>query len=648
MIYKIRPIISGCSVKERTTLLFAAQELQKYLSEVSDKEFPIIVTEEFNENERNVICLGVALCREIPQVEDKELDDAIYINIKNYAGIITGTNVRSVLIGVYRFLKELGFAFLKPGKDGEYYPDMLPEKSVFVCEKASYRHRAICIEGSVFQKSLTDTIDWLPKAAMNGYMMQFFVPQVFLERWYLEDTPYREKVELSEEDLNAVLALAEEEIEKRSLIYHGVGHGWTSLAFDRKISTWSEADEPDPKYHDILALVDGERKLWGGRPTNTNLCYSNSEARHRLTDCVVEYCKEHKNVFYLHFWLSDGSNNKCECDECKKLRLADWYVMMMNELDEKLTAAGIDTKIVFGVYVDTLWSPLQERFANNNRFLLLYCPISRSYSTPFVSDDKGEMQPYVVNKLQFPSKVADNLEYLKDWKRKFCCDSVDFDYHFMWDHYLDFPQYKHAQILSEDIKELNNIGLNGIINCKVQRTYLPSALGVNVMADTLWNKESQFEDIADHVLGIEFGASYKKVKEYLSTLSAYGCAKAFRCEETFATTEGISNLEHAICVIDNFNSTIAAELDTNDEKIAFAWKKLAFFGQLYKMVLELALKVAKVGEIGDTSHIHEFVLKNEMWLKNDFDAMYYLILIDGRIMRAFKNCNELDLGNIDG
>lgn len=82
------------------------------------------------------------------------------------------------------------------------------------------------------------------------------------------------------------------------------------------------------------------------------------------------------------------------------------------------------------------------------------------------------MIPFALNKLEFPVDVADNVEYLKDWQKDFTCDSVDFDYHFMWDHYCDLSQYNHAKILSQDIKNFKGIGLNGLISCQESLPFL--------------------------------------------------------------------------------------------------------------------------------------------------------------------------------
>ena len=86
----------------------------------------------------------------MPEIASREFDDRLHIQIKGLDGIIAGSNPRSVLLGVYRFLHELGCRWVRPGRAGEYVPPV----DTSVCDVAldeapSYRHRGICIEGAV-------------------------------------------------------------------------------------------------------------------------------------------------------------------------------------------------------------------------------------------------------------------------------------------------------------------------------------------------------------------------------------------------------------------------------------------------------------------------------------------------------------------
>ncbi len=55
-----------------------------------------------------------------------------------------------------------------------------------------------------------------------------------------------------------------------------------------------------------------------------------------MTDAVVAYAQQHPEVDLLHFWLADGANNQCECEQCAPTRPSDFYIMMLNDIDRAL------------------------------------------------------------------------------------------------------------------------------------------------------------------------------------------------------------------------------------------------------------------------------------------------------------------------
>ena len=78
-----------------------------------------------------------------------------------------------------------------------------------------------------------------------------------------------------------------------------------------------------------------------------------------MTFAIADYAENHENVTYLHVWLADGYRNHCECENCKKKRPSDFYMMIMNELDAELESRNLDTRIVFIAYVDTMYPPVE-------------------------------------------------------------------------------------------------------------------------------------------------------------------------------------------------------------------------------------------------------------------------------------------------
>jgi len=191
------------------TVKFACSELCRLLKKANGRLLIKECVEKAFCEDSHKLWVGISpeFSEFLPDVQDKNLDDAIYIDVKNGKGVITGSNPRSVLIAVYRFLKEIGFAWVRPGEDGEIIPKELPtEYEVKVSEAAAYRHRAVCIEGSVSYDHVRNIIDWIPKASMNGYYIQFRVPFTFFERWYNhKDNPLLQPEGMTYEDVAAIM-----------------------------------------------------------------------------------------------------------------------------------------------------------------------------------------------------------------------------------------------------------------------------------------------------------------------------------------------------------------------------------------------------------------------------------------------------------
>lgn len=207
----------------------------------------------------------------------------------------------------------------------------------------------------------------------------------------------------------------EAEIAKRGLQFHDIGHGFTTYPFginNDEIPSGTDVDALlSEEQREFMALRDGKRGI-RGRMNCAQFCMSNSKARSRICDYVVDYSKKYSNVDFLHVWLADGSNNHCECEECQKKTPSDWYMIFLNEIDEKLTEAGLNTRIVFISYTDTTWAPLEEKINNPDRLTMLFAPIYRSfaYSMP-EGKGKTDLKPYNRNKNVFPNSLASSFDY---------------------------------------------------------------------------------------------------------------------------------------------------------------------------------------------------------------------------------------------
>ncbi len=501
---------------------FAVEELRRCLPRIDPA---VTVTLVKGEDRGDCGCRGLqvglmpSMRDRLPPVEDPVLDDAIRIDVRDGTGVVTGTNERSVLIAAYRLLREMGVRWIRPGGDGEIiHSKSLSGIEVQVCEKPSYRHRGVCIEGACSLEHVRRMIDWLPKIGMNSYFIQFMVPYTFFDRW---SAPRGERLDVETvAGMGVTLGL---EIRKRGMISHAVGHGWTCEPFGLRGIGWEPyTGELPVEIEPYLALVDGERRLSGGIALNTNLCYSNPAVRQRMAEAVVEYCRGHGNVDYVHFWLADGWNNHCECENCRDTLPSDRYVELLNEIDARLSRENLGTRLVFLLYVDLLWAPERERLHNPGRFCMMFAPITRTYSVslPEGFDASGPpVRPYVRNRLDMPRDVRENLSYLSLWQDRFTGDSFDFDYHMFHDHVRDPGGYRMAQVLFEDVKNLRGLGLNGLMSCQVQRAFFPTGLANAAMAEALWNRERDFGEVSAAYHRDVFGADAEPMMRYFQTLS---------------------------------------------------------------------------------------------------------------------------------
>lgn len=443
-----------------------------------------------------------------------ERDDAIAITTAGGAGTIVGRNPRSLLIAVYRYLRELGFRWLRPGVDGEHHPMLtaadFAATTVNVAERASLRHRGICMEGSVSLSEVIDLVEWLPKVGMNTYFVQFVDGGPFLRHWYGE---------LSEPAAHRARDRIVDAVRERGLVFHGVGHGWTTAAIGLDSTGWDQASLQDQEARALVAEVKGARELWGGIPANTELCYSDPRARQRFTEAVVSYARAHAEVDVLHIWLSDGKANHCECGNCAGRRPADWYVDLLNEIDAALTAESLPTRLAVLAYHQLLWAPREGGIINPDRMVFMFAPITRDYQEALPATATSRpMSPYPGND-DVPIGLDELLSSLREWREYLDSDSFNFDYHFMWQYTMDPGMNRLARIIADDLRHSQALGLNGLVSCQSQRTFLPDGMAVALMAQLMWDTDTDVDGWRTDHHRHEYGDAAPAVVAHLERLS---------------------------------------------------------------------------------------------------------------------------------
>lgn len=620
------------------TIRFAAKELSRYLNLAGIKTKILLERSKAQKNKNQI-----SLCIDRPSETDH-----ILIKPDKNGYIISGSNPRSVLFASYRFLYEMGFRWIRPGKRGEIIPSIKRiKKDISIDEIPSYKYRTLCIEGAVSCQHVIDIIDWAAKNYMNGYFIQFHLGTSFFKRWYQHsDNPYMKPEKLGKEDVEKIVARIIKEIEKRGIRFERMGHGWTCRALGIEGEGWDTENEGLKKISQekqkYLAMLNGKREFFRNVPLNTNLCYSNPEVRSAITDAIVDYAEKHPEVDALHFWLADGSNNNCECENCIKTRVSDFYVMMLNELDKKLTLRNIPTKIIFLIYVDLLWPPEREKIENQDRFIIMFAPITRSYSHSF-SDTKPEegIKPYVKNKLVFPKNAADNMLYLQRWQENFKGDGVDFDYHIIWACYYDLNHFTLAKVLHKDIGYLKKMNLHGFISCQVQRASFPTNLLMDILSRTLWNRKISFNAVVEETFDNAFGKKYSRdVAEFLRKMSDLW--KPFFEPVFIPKTDekrinlGLDNIKKMQDICKSFRPLVKKQAACEKNAVGWSWKYLDYYLELLDLLIPAySAYLRRSSDCREKfERAFDFVKKNEKILHPALDVSTFTGVLRWRINEA--------------
>lgn len=518
-----RIIRVGCTRDDRTSR-FSVEELVRCLRAITGGSVIPLADRRF---EPAVDTIWIGCHEDIPgvpaaDVPDPERDDAIHIHFESRRGIICGANPRAALIATYRYLYELGCRWVRPGRDNEMFPlirDPL-SRTVHVREKPGARHRGISIEGACSCEHVVDFVDWLPKVGMNTGMIEYTNSFIYYNNWYSRRQDPANSSKLMEDDRATELAdHAVDEMKRRGLMVHRMGHGWGCFVLGIPSELWDEPIERDfGDLNRLIALFEGKRQLFRGIPRRTHLCYSQPEVRTRLAREVVKYAAAHPEVDYVHYWLGDGANHCCECEDCRKARPSDFYVMTLNEIDQLLTERNLPTRIAFLAYGDLLWPPETEKIKHPDRFVLMFATLARSYFEPFHPEGLREpVPPFVLNKLQFSSNQ--NLNFLAAWQKVFQGDSFIYDYRFMWAQYDDPGYMLLAQATALDMPSLAAVGLNGMVSDQSERVFVPSGLPMTMMARKLWDHDLQYEAIVEDYFNSAFGPDAGLCRAYLEALT---------------------------------------------------------------------------------------------------------------------------------
>lgn len=582
----------------------------------------------------------------IVEKEDTDMDH-ICIGLHGGKGTIQADSQVGVLIAVYRLFHEFGVRYLRPGRKNEFFKVLSQkdweEKEISIEETASFRHRGVCIEGADSYENLRDFIDWLPKIGMNTFFIQFENPYSFFKRWYEHEfNPYAEKEPFNTEIAQEMSDRIDQEMKLRGIVHHRVGHGWTGevLGYSSKYGWESGLTLPEEKKH-LVAELNGKRELFGTAPILTSLDFANPEVGNKMVELIVNYAKERRDVDYLHVWLSDARNNICECEQCQKDLPSDQYIRILNQLDEALTAEGLDTKICFLLYHELLFAPEKEKIKNPERFTMMFAPITRTFEMSYedvnYESDVPEPKAYVRNQIVLPNSLEENLSYLFAWKKMFDGDSFVYDYPLGRAHYGDLGYMKISHVIYRDIHFLKNLQLNGYISCQELRAGFPHNFPNYVMGQMLWNNTRDYEELKEEYFSSMYGESWKEVTAYLENLSAYSSCDYFNAIGERLNPVLSARYEVCVNLAEEMLSVIEIHTAESEGLQKREWKQLGYHREYVTKMAE-ALRLISAGKHTEAQRVWrdvlDFIRRNEMAFQQNLDV--YRVIEVAKNYAGFK------------
>ncbi len=616
-----------------SAIVLAGDELAKYLNVMADNpRAAAVVTDGTAKIQLGLLSdFSVA----VDGVKDASLDDAIYIDVQDSKGVIAGSNPRSVLFAAYQFFESCGCRWIRPGPEGDYVPRRRVDNlSVQIKDKAAYRFRGNTNAGTYSIDYILSKIEWNAKVGLNTFYNEFLIPKKNYVNWYSRKYPSQKAPEpRSDAEILAYHELLNREVKRRGMLLQAGGHGFNARFLG---NPEIECDHegvitiPDEKL-EFLALVNGER-LKGRTPTTTELCYSRPDVQQGLAQIVADYAEKRPKVDCLHFWFDDRPNNTCECERCRDRKPSEFFVQILNGIDRELTRRGLPTRIVFLIYQDLRWAPDTERFANPDRFVLMFAPSGRVYDEPYQLPPPGlALPPYQLNKSPGTRDVREHLAFLQAWQRIFQGPGFVYDYHMVWYHFFDQGYYGLMEVMAEDIRRLPQMQLDGFVSCQTQNAFYPHGFPVHAHARLLWDPQQRVEDLARGYFEGAFGPEGGLALEQMKLLSDLFSPKYFYAKRQSKSAAEFSDAEHQAVrqklrqvadAVQRFQPVIDRNLERNHPSHRLSWKYLSVHAGMVVPMAQALLARAEgrtKDEAARWAEVRQYLIEHEAAMEGMFD-----------------------------
>ena len=537
-------------MRDDQTINFAADELKKYLWTMMPKlgNIPVRLDPKATDGFRLGLLEDFGIESE---AKDPYWDDVVHVDTTAEGGILAGSNPRSVLFAVYRYLRLNGCRWFYPGPEGEYIPmkDVEPQK---YHKMADHHVRGYTIEGDPSMEQVNYWVDFQAKLEMNMFVPSD--PYVYLRRYYERRnlTANRPAEVVTPEQCDQWLRTLESEAVKRGLMLKEGGHGRIPAVLglnpaDREKYRSGEMTIPD-EIRPYLAQLKGKRDLFRNDIYYTNLCMSQPEVRRMLVKYTADKIENNPHLCMNGLGFADGTHNHCECEECSKYHPSDFQIMIANELDEELTRRGIETKVALSTYVDMMFPQKSEKIKNPDRFWMQFTPISRSYASSVAENAVlPEPLPYIRNAWTAPNGIDECAALFQARRKGMQVPAYAYEYHFWRAQFRDPALMIVSRRIYEDVVSLKWQDIDGYQQDGSNKHFFPHGFHYFIHAEALVDRDCDYEALLEDYFSMLYGKDYKKVLSYLNGVSeAFGEQYMAGQERAAGEKDPLHNPERAV------------------------------------------------------------------------------------------------------
>ena len=450
---------------------------------------------------------------------------------------ITGSNPRSVLFGVYEYLKKHGFSFLYPGKDGE----IIPEKPDFhidgfdLAESASRTFRGMAVAPN--PDNLQEGYDLLRFMAQNKYNL-FFMEGYDVDRpgdeysvidgvhplqhveYLLKDKTWEERKAIA---LKKQTMIAE--ARKYGLLIERGGHGWNYGVPEHYGR--NHGLTPEQARAELKAKGKINKEAEVAVSTWFQICLAKEEVREIYADHIISYLKKHRSELDIAaIWLGDGYDNKCMCDECIKHPFSDLYLDIFRRVALRAKREIPEITLECIMYFETLEPPTRNWLEGLDNVILNLAVWRHCYFHK-LDDPACRLPGWIPDYRHNRSHDAEHDKRIINYDHFLAYESwrkvVGNDLKCLLFNYITLGKNPDRHFLSYDLTPLidlfndyDRLNFDGMVDCQVYCYWdTPANLQLYGAGRVLWNKHDNDPDrIRQELFTMLFGEKCDAVINY--------------------------------------------------------------------------------------------------------------------------------------